>query len=1644
MQDFARHSGNPALEWLRQQPDLAQVSVVAHVPPKDQIDFVANNKDTWIDLRKELLLLLNRGLSLEQLEMLGLELSVILTFIGDVLDVKLPFTSVDANGLSSPKASSVSDSDKVEAELAVGAAPTHDESLITPKEEVPALQLNGYHPEAESCIESASLNVSSKPTLRVQIEDIDDSNMVVDMDITETPSSGVREMSMSPITEDENGDDGSLAETPLPLSGVSELVEGEMELADVTSIETLERFEEPSMSSSPAKSHGFPEPARGGTAEPKEDDSHNSEMDMSIDEEENVFQIVDGTWETLRAGSSRGRPLASDLIGTGYSGSSRPFFIKERPLNLVIELSDSGSDDEEDDDSVTKPKTNGTTSAPVLAPAATGSGTKLSESVKRRMLELAIQRKELEAKIVQLAAKRRKTAAGKAAGSSTPEVLPTMSQAPPTNTSLNHTATLPPPSRGKSLSPNELDKPRKLLSSTTKQLPISKDDTAVTALAQETERAAEVVAQARQAYERKLAMAKKFEELIATKEAEFAKIRADMSAAEHDIKKYLADIYEQQKQRGDLERGILNRRKEMAEIMKKIKSDEAVIALSLENERALSEKISTLKRDIESKGKQISDGQPALFAQKSTLTRIMNPQPAGKLVSPAPTQAGVMEEPNSDSGSIKSDNSLKQFKDPAFHPQFKPEFRAFLRSVIPQINVSSEGKSVLNGEATLENIKGGKDRLCQDLLGERKPTVRRMMNLNGHLRREDEVALMSDAYTAGVPVNGRWNAPSAEESQNDDAHPPAQGKKRLAPYSSTMSQFRSFRFAKEYDKDIKSLTWSNKVDPLRNICQFESEGGVCHDKKCQGQHFRDIKMSEDEVMLDLLSYNASDLPQETIRELKDRVHAFASKGRALDKLAKTIIQQQQQKRDNDIVSMSIGRKRDLKQMLNDGTSAETEKSPNDSIPDASPGRKDHLSSAAPKTDGKPRLPPKVPILINGLQKAMDGEQVKHGRYFDAPLTEDEFESLVSSDPTNVENWIKYAAGMIPTKMNLEKLETPSSNFNKAMHVLSRGLQANRTSEGLWTFYMELFTRRGEGKDVRESFAQAIEFLPDAVTLWWMWFLWETDIIEKESVLKRMITTFLADGRVSSPVSKAALFDAFVQLSNLYMEDGNPDAAKRWMWAFLTAESVSGMFEASNQDSAASGHPVRSNIPVLKNTIAFKHLESMDLHLGWLFYIHCEHFNHLPEGIFHTYPYNHLTRRDFWEIQWEAHVTPTWGSENLQDTLRIVFERIIAWWRREDTSYFALLRNYFNYMRIVEKRSRDERLRISEFHRMQHRDQDNFQNQVVHLLETTGSGELSSFPGVTFSQDKPEGLPVWNRHIKVLLQANDTTRAIQSLVNCIRAMFTGLKPVGDMGATETGRIVDEALLLYRKALALNIPGLRSTPELKHMSVRTDLMSNPYLWLQYLLLQSFRIAEDDAPNDILNTLEHAFEAVSDPDGRRVLWTEYVRYFLAKDPSEPLHPESETTLEEDKSAKAAMAVIIRALRDMRINMISHPGIASGEMVDYVKPVPLTDPTIAESSFRIYFDSLSTAKQTQVLDQVARGQLPLGLHPFTAKAAMKVLPEGTRLSSCLQILYRLLAMYPKTAGLWRMTVAFEYVNRNTHQAQLLYDLAKAYTRFQ
>ncbi|KAK5271501.1 hypothetical protein LTR96_003326 [Exophiala xenobiotica] len=91
---------------------------------------------------------------------------------------------------------------------------------------------------------------------------------------------------------------------------------------------------------------------------------------------------------------------------------------------------------------------------------------------------------------------------------------------------------------------------------------------------------------------------------------------------------------------------------------------------------------------------------------------------------------------------------------------------------------------------------------------------------------------------------------------------------RFVPYKTPLSTMKSFRFHRDFNDTIKSgyrsLTYSNSIDPSRPLCPTELAGETCSDPACDEQHFRQLGLADDKILVQLSS--ASDIKDKATRD----------------------------------------------------------------------------------------------------------------------------------------------------------------------------------------------------------------------------------------------------------------------------------------------------------------------------------------------------------------------------------------------------------------------------------------------------------------------------------------------------------------------------------------------------------------------------------------------------------------------------------------------------------------------------------------------------------------------------------------------------------------------------------------------------------
>ncbi|KAL5003602.1 hypothetical protein BDV10DRAFT_153674 [Aspergillus recurvatus] len=127
---------------------------------------------------------------------------------------------------------------------------------------------------------------------------------------------------------------------------------------------------------------------------------------------------------------------------------------------------------------------------------------------------------------------------------------------------------------------------------------------------------------------------------------------------------------------------------------------------------------------------------------------------------------------------------------------------------------------------------------------------------------------------AGEPLTKRVQELDFQQSSQlfhigplDNSRRPEDSHRKLTTYTSPLKLFRAYRYHPNYNDDVsggyRSLTYSHNIDPLKHLCPFETSGGVCNDRSCEFQHFRDMALSDDKILIQMGSVREGKTTEES-------------------------------------------------------------------------------------------------------------------------------------------------------------------------------------------------------------------------------------------------------------------------------------------------------------------------------------------------------------------------------------------------------------------------------------------------------------------------------------------------------------------------------------------------------------------------------------------------------------------------------------------------------------------------------------------------------------------------------------------------------------------------------------------------------------
>ncbi|KAK4232387.1 protein red1 [Podospora fimiseda] len=139
-------------------------------------------------------------------------------------------------------------------------------------------------------------------------------------------------------------------------------------------------------------------------------------------------------------------------------------------------------------------------------------------------------------------------------------------------------------------------------------------------------------------------------------------------------------------------------------------------------------------------------------------------------------------------------------------------------------------------------------------------------------------------------VNANYDTSLARQTTNNT----------LVAYESPLRYFRAYRFHPDYFKNVagglKSLTYTNRIDPHKQLCPYELRHEQCA-ADCEYQHLKSVEVPENQILLEL--GNADHVPVDQkpgfINGLRDLLKGFkTNKVKDFDVIARGIIEYRSQ------------------------------------------------------------------------------------------------------------------------------------------------------------------------------------------------------------------------------------------------------------------------------------------------------------------------------------------------------------------------------------------------------------------------------------------------------------------------------------------------------------------------------------------------------------------------------------------------------------------------------------------------------------------------------------------------------------------------------------------------------------------------------
>jgi hypothetical protein len=299
-------------------------------------------------------------------------------------------------------------------------------------------------------------------------------------------------------------------------------------------------------------------------------------------------------------------------------------------------------------------------------------------------------------------------------------------------------------------------------------------------------------------------------------------------------------------------------------------------------------------------------------------------------------------------------------------------------------------------------------------------------------------------------------------------------------YESPLMAFRSYRLSPAFQKlnpeqSLVSSSLAYKINSFVPFCRFEMNG-VCDDPDCKDQHIRDYKLTNEQIIKELLDYNGDD--SEILKLQADYNNELQSK--PIQQVAESIITRLRQTQGVEFSLTKFAQNR-IRHSQTVGT-------------------------PIPKQDQRRNLSVLGEALFDQNLTSLVRKQQSSVKRFFEQMSLDDYEVYLKNNPNDITYWIKHSM------QHIVETDEPEVGVQKALCVLSRALEIHRTSTDIWTVYLNLYASKHNTEaninQLSLLYQTAVQMVgTSSLYLWLCYIAFEQDLNTKLNLIDKAITNF---------------------------------------------------------------------------------------------------------------------------------------------------------------------------------------------------------------------------------------------------------------------------------------------------------------------------------------------------------------------------------------------------------------------------------------------------------------------------------------------------------------------------------------------------------